>query len=97
MIRLLHNKIREARLEARISVIGLARELNLNRQQIHRIEAGRSAVSVEQLCRIAELTNKRMAWFFDEDDIEDRMVSTKADIRKILSLLTELKNSIMSP
>lgn len=87
-------KIREARLEANISVVDMAKKLDIKRQQLHRFEAGTSTLSIEQLCKISEITGKRVSWFFGEENIDDRLPSTKADIARLEELLVEIRNAV---
>ncbi len=88
---MLPQRIREARLDVKLSVVDMALKMGIKRQQVHRFEAGTSVLSIEQLCKIAEITSKRVSWFFGEEDIDDRLPSTKADIALVIEKLDAIQ------
>lgn len=58
--------VRQARLEAGLKQEALAERIGVAPLSVSHIENGRQAPKVETLERIAQATNKPLAWFFQE-------------------------------
>lgn len=46
----------------------LAAKLGISRVSVARYETGHQALSIDLLCRIAEVTGRPVSWFFEEDE-----------------------------
>ncbi len=87
----LGKKIKEARLEANLSQLELSQALIVNEKSVSSYEAGRTKPSIETLNKIAKKTNKSIA-FFTEDknveiDLDLKLNNIQAELEKIKQLL----------
>ena len=87
----LAKKIKEARLEANLSQLELSRALVVNEKSVSSYESGRTKPSIETLNRIAKKTNKPIA-FFTEDknvdiDLDLKLNNIQTELEKIKQLL----------
>ena len=87
----LGKKIKEARLEASLSQLELSQALVVNEKSVSSYEAGRTKPSVETLNKIAKKTNKPIA-FFTEDknveiDLDLKLNNIQNELEKIKQLL----------
>lgn len=81
----LGKKIKDARLEAKLSQLELSQALVVNEKSVSSYEAGRTKPSVETLNKIAKKTNKPIAYF-----IEDKNIDIDLDL-KLNNIQTELE------
>ncbi|PIR42877.1 hypothetical protein CO058_02165 [candidate division WWE3 bacterium CG_4_9_14_0_2_um_filter_35_11] len=88
---LLARKIKEARLEANLSQIELSKALVVNEKSVSSYEAGRTKPNIETLNKIAKKTNKPLAYFTDdrnvEIDLDIKMNNIQAELEKIKEIL----------
>jgi transcriptional regulator with XRE-family HTH domain len=59
-------RIREARVEARMTIASLARQLDVDPRTVAGWQAGRSSPSYARLVRLAEVLHKPPSFFLDE-------------------------------
>lgn len=90
---LLARKIKEARIQANLSQLELSKALIVSEKSISSYEAGRTKPNIETLNRIAKKTNKPLAYFTEDKNIEtdldvklDNIQRELENIKKILKL-----------
>ena len=87
----LGKKIKEARLEAKLSQLELSEALIVNEKSVSSYEAGRTKPSVETLNKIAKRTNKQIAYFMEDKnidiDLDLKLNNIQAEFEKIRQLL----------
>lgn len=92
-------KIKELRSQRGISQIELAKKIGLSQTNLSNIERGRTTTTLQNLFKIQEVLQCRMADFFDEEDASEETASVDAaesssvsidDAIKVLQLIKEL-------
>lgn len=86
----LGKKIKEARLEANLSQIELSQALVVNEKSVSSYEAGRTKPSVETLNKIAKKTNKPIAFFTEDKNVEIDLDLKLNNIQKELEKIKQL-------
>lgn len=89
------NKIRRARIEAKISQLELGEILQITRAQIANYESGKSMPSAEMLYNIAKALNKPIAYFYEEEPqtiYNETINSIDLILEKQKTLISELRN-----
>jgi transcriptional regulator with XRE-family HTH domain len=87
----LAKRIREARIEARLSQNALGRSIGVSDKSISAYEQGRSVPPLEKIKRIAESTRHPLSYFTEENN-DDATITTKilaierelAEVKKLL-------------
>src|SRR3990167_7210084 len=89
----LGKKIKEARLEAKLSQLELSEALIVNEKSVSSYEAGRTKPSVETLNKIAKKTNKPIAFFIEDKsidiDVDLKLNNIQSELEKIKQILKE--------
>ncbi|MFA6321832.1 MAG: helix-turn-helix transcriptional regulator [Candidatus Omnitrophota bacterium] len=85
-------RIQYARKDIGLSQSMLADKIGIHVVSLSKIESGKVNTTIETLCRIAEVTNKPMSYFFGEepkqmynsdvDDLKKQIAEIKEDIKK---------------
>lgn len=88
----LGERIKKARLDIGLTQKDVAKKLQCTEIMISRYELGISQVSTVQLARIADILNKPISYFFNENQYSDSIVST-SDSTAICSDAVSLANS----
>jgi len=64
----LARRIRDARIDARLTQAGLAKRLGITRSAVSQFESGRNQPEIKNLHAIAAVTDKPLNWFMIADD-----------------------------
>lgn len=90
---LLAKRIRKARVDSHISQFELGTSVGVSDKSVSSYEKGRSIPSLETLHKIAEVTNRPLTYFTNEDGVAIEVASRLARIEKDLQDLKKLLNS----
>lgn len=89
-LHILAKRIREAREEANLSQVTLAKSIGVSDKAISSYEKGRSIPPFEKLQKIAETTDHPLTYFTDESATEELIVTKLATIEKELAAIKKL-------
>lgn len=76
-------KIKSARITAKLTQKELANRLQCTEVMISRYELGAVVVSIEKLQKIAEILGKSMSYFFDLNEAKETKIAKKSEIKKV--------------
>ena len=84
-------RIKEAREKAGMSQNELGVAIGRSRSIVAQYEGGLVLPPVDMLVDIARATSHPVSWFFGEENIDDRLPSTKADIALVIEKLDAIQ------
>lgn len=92
-------KVRAARLDKRLTQEQLAEQLGKSVETVSNIERGESLTGLETLQKIAEVTGKTMASFFDdfekEQNVSRKRFLVEEEVRTLISRFSDREVSLI--
>ncbi|OAN12641.1 XRE family transcriptional regulator [Photobacterium jeanii] len=87
---LIASKIREAREWKEITQVGMAKKLGVARQTYLDLESGKTEPRVSTLVKIAEVTERPLAWFLFEENTGCNPCDLQEDTQQLVNMLAEV-------